>query len=71
MRKSSYYQTCVFATETMQKASDIVTLSEILGYAKPSMPMDMYGYTIDERKRALMARMYRIIHQFIRYGNIQ
>ena len=46
-----------FATEAMQKASDIVTVSEILGHAKPSTTMDMYGHTFDERKRALMAQM--------------
>ena len=46
-----------FATEAMQKTSDIVTISEILGHAKPSTTMDMYGHTFDERKRALMAQM--------------
>ena len=46
-----------FATEAMQKTSDIVTVSEILGHAKPSTTMDMYGHTFDERKRALMAQM--------------
>lgn len=46
-----------FATEALQKAGDIVTVSEILGHAKPSTTMDMYGHTFDERKRALMAQM--------------
>lgn len=46
-----------FATEAMQKTGDIVTVSEILGHAKPSTTMDMYGHTFDERKRALMAQM--------------
>ena len=46
-----------FATEALQKTSDIITVSEILGHAKPSTTMDMYGHTFDERKRALMAQM--------------
>ena len=46
-----------FATEALQKSTDIVTVSEILGHAKPSTTLDMYGHTFDERKRALMARM--------------
>ena len=46
-----------FATEALQKTTDIVTISEILGHAKPSTTMDMYGHTFDERKRALMAQM--------------
>ena len=46
-----------FATEALQKTTDIVTVSEILGHAKPSTTMDMYGHTFDERKRALMAQM--------------
>lgn len=46
-----------FATEAIQKATDIVTVSEILGHAKPSTTMDMYGHTFDERKKALMEQM--------------
>ena len=46
-----------FATEALQKTTDIITVSEILGHAKPSTTMDMYGHTFDERKRALMAQM--------------
>lgn len=46
-----------FATEALQKTTDIVTVSEILGHTKPSTTLDMYGHTFDERKRALMAKM--------------
>ena len=46
-----------FATEALQKATDIVTVSEILGHAKPSTTLDMYGHTFDSRKRALMAQL--------------
>lgn len=46
-----------FATEALQKATDIITVSEILGHTKPSTTLDMYGHTFDDRKRALMAQM--------------
>lgn len=46
-----------FATEALQKATDIVTVSEILGHTKPSTTLDMYGHTFDARKKALMAQM--------------
>lgn len=46
-----------FATEALQKATDIITVSEILGHAKPSATLDMYGYTFEERKQALMSQM--------------
>lgn len=46
-----------FATEALQKTTDIVIVSEILGHTKPSTTLDMYGHTFDERKRALMAKM--------------
>ena len=46
-----------FATEALQKATDIITVSEILGHTKPSTTLDMYGHTFDERKRALMEQM--------------
>lgn len=46
-----------FATEALQKTTDIITVSEILGHAKPSTTLDMYGHTFDERKRALMAQI--------------
>lgn len=43
-----------FATEALQKASDIVTVSAVLGHEKPSTTLDMYGHTFDDRKKALM-----------------
>lgn len=46
-----------FATEALQKTTDIITVSEILGHTKPSTTLDMYGHTFDERKRALMEQM--------------
>lgn len=46
-----------FATEALQKAMDIITVSEILGHTKPSTTLDMYGHTFDDRKRALMEQM--------------
>lgn len=46
-----------FATEALQKTTDIITVSEILGHTKPSTTLDMYGHTFDDRKRALMAQM--------------
>ena len=46
-----------FATKALQKAMDIITVSEILGHAKPSTTLDMYGHTFDDRKRALMEQM--------------
>lgn len=46
-----------FATEALQKTTDIVTVSEILGHAKPSTTLDMYGHTFDSRKQALMAQL--------------
>lgn len=46
-----------FATEALQKTTDIITVSEILGHAKPSTTLDMYGHTFDERKQTLMAQM--------------
>jgi len=46
-----------FATEALQKTTDIITVSEILGHAKPSTTLDMYGHTFDDRKRALMSQM--------------
>ncbi len=46
-----------FATEALQKTTDIITVSEILGHAKPSTTLDMYGHTFDDRKRALMEQM--------------
>lgn len=46
-----------FATEALQKTTDIITVSEILGHAKPSTTLDMYGHTFDSRKRALMAQL--------------
>ena len=46
-----------FATEALQKATDIITVSEILGHTKPSTTLDMYGHTFDDRKRALMEQM--------------
>ena len=46
-----------FATEALQKATDIITVSEILGHTKPSTTLDMYGHTFDERKRTLMEQM--------------
>lgn len=46
-----------FATEVLQKTTDIITVSEILGHAKPSTTLDMYGHTFDDRKRALMEQM--------------
>ena len=45
-----------FATEALQKSSDLVTVSEILGHAVPSTTLDMYGHTFDSRKRSLMAQ---------------
>lgn len=36
---------------------DIITVSEILGHAKPSPTLDMYGHTFYDRKRALMEQM--------------
>ena len=44
-----------FATEALYKSSDLITISEILGHAKPSTTLDMYGHTFDSRKRSLMA----------------
>ena len=44
-----------FATEALQKSTDLITISEILGHAKPSTTLDMYGHTFDERKRSLMS----------------
>ena len=44
-----------FATEALNKSSDLITISEILGHAKPSTTLDMYGHTFDSRKRSLMA----------------
>lgn len=46
-----------FATEALQKTTDIITVSELLGHARPSTTLDMYGHTFDERKRALMEQM--------------
>ena len=46
-----------FATEALQKTTDIITVSEILGHARPSTTLDMYGHTFDDRKRALMDQM--------------
>lgn len=46
-----------FATEALQKTTDIITVSEILGHTKPSTTLDMYGHTFDDRKRALMDQM--------------
>lgn len=46
-----------FATDALQKTTDIITVSEILGHTKPSTTLDMYGHTFDNRKRALMAQM--------------
>ena len=46
-----------FATEALQKTTDIITVSEILGHARPSTTLDMYGHTFDDRKRALMEQM--------------
>lgn len=46
-----------FATEALQKSTDIITVSEILGHTKPSTTLDMYGHTFDDRKRALMSQM--------------
>lgn len=46
-----------FATEALQKTTDIITVSKILGHTKPSTTLDMYGHTFDERKRALMEQM--------------
>ncbi len=46
-----------FATDALQKTTDIITVSEILGHTKPSTTLDMYGHTFDQRKRALMAQM--------------
>lgn len=46
-----------FATEALQKTTDIVTVSEVLGHARPSTTLDMYGHIFDERKRALMEQM--------------
>lgn len=46
-----------FTTEVLQKTTDIITVSEILGHAKPSATLDMYGHTFEERKQALMAQM--------------
>lgn len=46
-----------FATEALQKTTDIITVSEILGHTKPSTTLDMYGHTFDDRKRELMAQM--------------
>ncbi|MCI9577496.1 MAG: site-specific integrase [Oscillibacter sp.] len=46
-----------FATEALQKTTDIVTVSEVLGHARPSTTLDMYGHTFDDRKRALMEQM--------------
>ncbi len=46
-----------FATDALQKTTDILTVSELLGHTKPSTTLDMYGHTFDERKRALMAQM--------------
>jgi len=46
-----------FATDALQKTTDIITVSEILGHTKPSTTLDMYGHTFDDRKRALMSRM--------------
>lgn len=44
-----------FATEALQKSTDLVTISEILGHAMPSTTLDMYGHTFDSKKRALMS----------------
>lgn len=46
-----------FAAEALQKATDIITVSEILRHTKPSTTLDMYGHTFDERKRTLMEQM--------------
>lgn len=46
-----------FSEEALQKATDIITVSEILGHTKPSTTLDMYGHTFDERKRTLMEQM--------------
>lgn len=44
-----------FATEALQKSTDLITISEILGHAKPSTTLDMYGHTFDSRKKTLMS----------------
>jgi len=44
-----------FATEALQKSTDLIAISEILGHAKPSTTLDMYGHTFDDRKRSLMS----------------
>ncbi len=46
-----------FTTEALQKTTDIISVSEILGHARPSTTLDMYGHTFDDRKRALMEQM--------------
>ena len=45
-----------FATEALQKTSDLITISEIMGHTKPSTTLDMYGHTFDDKKRALMSQ---------------
>ena len=32
-----------FATEALQKMTDIITVSEVLGHARPSATLNMYG----------------------------
>ena len=46
-----------FATRSLEKGMDIVTLSRLLGHANPSITMDKYGHSMDDHKRASIEKL--------------
>jgi len=55
-----------FATRSLERGMDVVTLSRLLGHANPSITLDKYGHALDEHKRTSIEKLgdiYSINHQ--------
>lgn len=43
-----------FATRALEQGGDLNTVADILGHAQPSTSLNMYGHSVDDRKRKMM-----------------
>lgn len=43
-----------FATRALEQGGDLNTVADLLGHAQPSTSLNMYGHSVDDRKRRMM-----------------
>lgn len=46
-----------FATRSLERGMDVVTLSRLLGHANPSITMDKYGHALDDHKPSSIGKL--------------